>query len=256
MLTRAASALVVILSGAALFAADPPKIAGPDKVDPYRLAKFSVTGLGPDDSVLWKVRPLDAVNDGKVDFTAGGNSGQSVEWVAPPGKYRVEVIIARPVMGKFTLAGDEKIVTIGPGAPAPKPDPKPKPDPVPPPKPKPDPTPEPDAALVLKFKPAVKDADKANVVALGKVYYTTGVLLETLKDPAARPKTFRDVVDRLTDASIAAMIPRLPELSDLRKLISAELGDYDAMMPVTDEFAKELATKYKRVGLALQSAGK
>lgn len=242
-------------------AGDTVKVVAPDKVEPYRLVKCKVSGIGDKDSVIWKVRALEVANEGKIEFTLAGRKGRDLEWIAPPGRYRVEVFVSRHAGGFSSLDADERIVTIGQAAPAPKPQPKPDPKPKPEPAPKPKPKPEPevekvDAAIVAKLKPAVKDHEKMHVVSLGKVYYTMGVLLESSTDPAILPKNFDALVDRLTDASIKSQIPRFPALGDIRKVVSNELGEYDAMRLVDAAFAKELAVKYKRIGMALQEAGK
>lgn len=246
--------------GAGALAAE-PRIAGEAKYPAYALVRLKAEGVGPTDSLLWKVRPLEDKNEGKVAVTRAGLSGPEIELVAPPGRYRAELFVVR-ADGPTKLAGAEHVFAIG-DQPGPAPKPKPKPDdkkvePAPKPKPKPDPKPpepEADPALVKVFAAALAPADKPHAEKLARVYSTTAGLLETL--PAAtRPKTFADVLAALTEASVSAGVPRLPALAKLRKAVSDELGEFDAMAPVTDALAKELAAKYKRVGAALLAASK
>lgn len=240
---------VVLAAVVPLLAAD-PKIDGLVKVEPYKVIKLTAKDMDPKtDSAIWKVRPLDPANEGKVSF-ATAEAEDRIEWVAPPGKYRVELTVGRHKDGKLKLIGDEVVLTIGdPPAPVPPTPPVPPVPPVPP-------TPDADKALTDKLVAAVKPEEKKWLTALGDVYITTGVLLPQLKDPAVRPKTVQAVIDRLTEASVAADVPRLPALLGVRTVVDADIGKYEASAPITDALADELGKKYQRVGAALKAAGK
>jgi len=242
--------LVVFLAAALPLLGADPKIDGHVNAEPYKIVRLTVRDMDKDASAIWKVRPLDPANEGKVSVTAAGLSGDNIEWVGPPGRYRVELTVGAIKDGKFRLVGDELVVTVGTPPDSPKPNP-PKPDPKPP------VDPEADAALAAKFAGVLKTADeKKQAAALGGVYSTNGLLLPQVKDPAVRPKTVQAMIDRLTEASVAADVPRLPALLELRKLIDADIGRYEASAPMTDALADELGNKYQRVGAALKAAAK
>lgn len=92
----------------------PPTIAGPTEIAPYRLAEHSVAG---DWEILWEF-PEDAA----VDLR---QSGASLLWVAPPGKYRITADCIN--WDRRERAKPRITVTIG--TPGPKPDPEPDPTP-------------------------------------------------------------------------------------------------------------------------------
>jgi hypothetical protein len=140
--------------------------------------------------------------------------------------------------------------------------PQPPPDPIPDPKPKPDPV-KPDAALVAKFKDAIaKDlavtgtvAKKEHVTKLASVYDSTARLVK-FNDPAARPKTWKAVQQGMVNASRLAEVPPLPEFTNLRTLIEAEGGTYDATTPIDETFGDKLNATFVRIAAALNEAAK
>jgi hypothetical protein len=135
-MTRALSAacgLALILPAAV--AAQPPPAIPPTKdapqvvgganieapaapVPPYKLVRLKVAA-GDGEAVTWRVRP------GKdVDWSAG-SEGPAVAFVAPPGRYAVEVFVVGVKDGRPVLRIDETEVVIGtPGPPPPPPPPK------------------------------------------------------------------------------------------------------------------------------------
>lgn len=253
-----------------------PLIEGKTAHEPHTLVRMHAAAVEPDNGLEWKVRPLDQALEGKVQFTLAGVNEPDLEFTAPPGRYRVELTVVKADGKKLTIRSAELVITIGPAPPAPKPlptpvptpkpkPPEPKPEPAPAPKPKPpepEPAPKPkppvvpdaDAALVALFAPLIDAPDKAHAVALGKVYATTGALLESLNDPAVKPRTFADVLAILNQASVASGVPRLPALLKLRTAVAKEAGDYAAMAPMTAQLTAELAAKYKKIGAAVQAA--
>ena len=106
-------------------------IAGPARVDPYRLVRLTVGGGPAGSAYLWDVEPLDDPA-AAVDF-AGVVDGEALTFVAPPGRYRVELLAVaggdRPKISRV-----RHTVTIGLPEPVPKP-PQPKPDDPPAPRP-------------------------------------------------------------------------------------------------------------------------
>ena len=234
-----------------------PLIEGKTAHEPHTLVRMHAAAVEPDDGLEWKVRPLDQALEGKVQFTLAGVNDPDLEFTAPPGRFRVELTVVRADGKKLRIRSAELVITIGP-LPLPKPvpvPPKPKPpEPAPPPKPKPPLVPDADAALVALFAPLIDAPDKAHAVALGKVYATTGALLESLNDPAVKPKKFADVLAILNQASVASGVPRLPALLKLRTAVAKEAGEYAAMAPMTAALPAELAAKYKKIGAAVQAA--
>lgn len=106
-------------------------IAGPARVDPYRLVRLTAQGGPAGAAYLWDVEPLD--DPAAVVDYAGVVDGEALTFVAPPGRYRVELLAVaggdRPKISRV-----RHTVTIGPPGPAPQPKP-PKPDDPPAPKP-------------------------------------------------------------------------------------------------------------------------
>lgn len=110
---------------------DPPlSIAGPNRVDPYRLVRLTAQGGPAGAARLWDVEPLD--DPAAAVDVAGAGDGEAFAFVAPPGRYRVELLAvaggARPAIKRVRLT-----VTIGPEvAPEPKDDDPKPPAPKPP----------------------------------------------------------------------------------------------------------------------------
>ena len=110
--------------------ADMPAIEGPTAVEPYKIVRIRAVNLPAKAGVLWEVDPEDA----PLDY-ATTPSRDRLEFVAPPGRYSVRVLIIQ--MGEDGVILPLKLrhtVTIG--KPGPGPDPTPPgpnpPDPTPP----------------------------------------------------------------------------------------------------------------------------
>jgi hypothetical protein len=126
------------------------KIGGLTTVPPYTLVRLSAQGLPTGAGVLWKVTPLDDAA-AVVDWVSDANrKTRTPEWVAPPGRYRVELTVVSQSAagaggGGFDLDATEVIVTVKVPGPAPVPPPTPPgpqpPGPNPPPGPQPPPVP-------------------------------------------------------------------------------------------------------------------
>lgn len=147
------------------------------------------------------------------------------------------------------------------------PRPPPKPDPIPPPKPKPDPEPDvpADPELVKKLQTAIQaDADamgeaipKSTIAALGGVY-AKAVTAVNFPDPAARPKTFKEVQQQMVSDSREAKVPAPPSLANLRKAIEADAlpGGLAINQPIDSATAAKLTKAFTRIALALNEIGK
>ena len=105
----------------------PPRlsIGGATEVKPYRLVRLTAQGSAAGSEYLWDVEALD--DPAVVVDWASTPDAETILWTAPPGRYRVELLVlgqAKPKIGRVRTT-----VTIGdPPAPAPKPkpvDPKP-----------------------------------------------------------------------------------------------------------------------------------
>lgn len=255
------AAVLVVCAGFAR--SDEPKIVGPDKLAPYKIARFSADGIAPTDGVLWRVQPLDP--KGKrtdIDFGLGGKrNGREIEFVAPPGVYEVTlVIVKQPSTAGGALEIGETIRTITIGA-APKP-PEPKP-PAPEPKPKP-PATVVDAELLAKYKTALESDSKSsapmggskeNAAKLAEVYlFAADKLVST--NEADWPKTVGALFETVGGVSVAQKVPRLPYFSNVRLVSSEALGSHDSTTILDAAKRAEFATKFKKVGLALKEAAK
>lgn len=113
-MVRLRSLVFLLLVGGRLHAV--PSIEAPEKVPAYTLARCKAKDVPPKAAVLWRVFPAD-----NVSKAAGPK--EALEFVAPPGKYRVELVVI--VSGKDGLTVDEAaaIVTILPPGPGPGPAP-------------------------------------------------------------------------------------------------------------------------------------
>jgi hypothetical protein len=117
-------AIVAILCLCAVAWGD-PRIEGPDKVEPYKLVRLKAVDLPAKTGTLWRVYP-----PGKADL-ATVKDKLTLEFVAPPGAYTVELVaVSIDPDGVPILTSVQRTVTIGNG-PGPDPGPVP-PDPVPP----------------------------------------------------------------------------------------------------------------------------
>ena len=126
--------------------ADPPaparlSIGGATEWEPFTIVKLNAQGLPPKAGQKWKVKPIDDPA-AKVSWATGRNV-VSPEWVAPPGRYAVELSAGwLDADGILHLDDVEVTVTIKAWGPTPLPQPPPKidpkkVDPVTPPAPKP-----------------------------------------------------------------------------------------------------------------------
>lgn len=119
-------ALLVLLVPAAALAE--PKIDGQPRHKPYTLVRLKAVGVGPKVGIHWRVRPQEPANVGKVQVAGPANKPELV-FVAPPGRYLVELIsFEQSPDGTPTIGADELLVEVE----APGPGPVPPPDPVPP----------------------------------------------------------------------------------------------------------------------------
>lgn len=118
--------IVALAAGRA--AADGLSIDGPEAVAPYRIVRLKASGVPDKAGVIWRVRPV--AGTPTVDWASRQNT-KNVEWVAPPGQYRVELTAATVAAdGTVSLDYAERVVTIG-DAPSPPPGPGPGPGPTP-----------------------------------------------------------------------------------------------------------------------------
>lgn len=103
-----------------------PAIAGPREVEPYRLVRLAAENLPPKAGLLWRVDPA-----AEVDRVAGLPKNR-LEFVGPPGEYRVTLIwfVVGPD-GEITADEVSDRFKIS-GATAPPPPPKDPKDPPPP----------------------------------------------------------------------------------------------------------------------------
>ena len=112
-------------------ASAPVKIVGETKLAPYRIVRLRAENVPAKFGLRWRVKATDPRNQELIDW-ATGDRVQKPEWVAPPGTYTVELVVAGPGQdGVFVLDGDEVTVVIGTPGPAPPPGPPP-PGPSPP----------------------------------------------------------------------------------------------------------------------------
>lgn len=105
------------------------RIAGETKVNPYKIVKLNVDGVPPKAGVIWRISP-----DKDIDKSSASTKTK-LEFVAPPGEYRVEALaITLSTDGTTDIQEAKATVVIGtpkPPEPVP-PDPGPGPTPVPP----------------------------------------------------------------------------------------------------------------------------
>lgn len=247
-----------------LFLLDPVSaadIVGNDTYKRDRSVQLEATDVKPTTGVLWDVLPPAGVDPADIEFISPLSEAK-LRFVAPPGKYLVELLTFDVEAGKAPVIGRRKktIEIVDKTAPAPTP----KPDPKPGPKPEPDPDDgTADPALTAKFKAALAadladtdgTAKKEHLEALGKVYRSTVDILE-FPDPAARPKTWNEVVDGMATASRLSGVPPPPEFTKLRTEIGAEVGTYAFKTPVDAAFVATLKAKFLKISAALQAAAK
>lgn len=253
-------ALLALLLFTGLVAGAEPTIEGPDKIAPYKIARFKAVGVGDADGVLWRVRPTDPKN--VPDFGTGGKrNGRELEVVAPPGAYTVELVVVRPGM-PLEINEVTKPFTIG-QVPNPKPinpdDGKPKP-PAPPPKPKV----VVDAELVAKFKAAIDaDAkaafpgggDRAKAAKLSEVYaYAAGKLTSGVE--ADWPKTVGALLESVGAFGLSQGVPRPPYLGSTRAVAGDVLGTHPSDAALDAAKRADLAARFNRVAAALKEAAK
>jgi hypothetical protein len=114
-----------------------PRIVGPERVGPHRLARFGVTGDFRE--ARWLVLPSGS-HSGEADGVEVDPSGGRYAFSAPPGKYSVISFVVTPTGGARILQAS---VTFDGSAPTPNPPPVEPPRPVEPRPPPVDPTPVP-----------------------------------------------------------------------------------------------------------------
>lgn len=255
MKKKSLSVLALILFLGTAFGAE-PTIEGPEKIAPYKIARFKAVGVNEADGVLWRVRPADPKN--VPDFgNSGKRNGRELEVVAPPGSYTVELVVVRPGT-PLEINEVTRAFTIG-TAPAPKPNPDPKP-PAPAPKPKP----SVDAELVAKFKNAVEvdskaafpgGGDKAKAAKLSDVYtYAAGKLSSGVE--ADWPKNVGALFESVAAFGAAQGVPRPPYLAAVRAVAGDVLGSHDSTAALDAAKRADLAARFNRAAAALKEAAK
>lgn len=264
---RFRAALVALVCVAGFVRGDEPKINGPEKVAPYKIARFAAVNVGATDGVLWRVQPITAsVKKSDVDFgLAGKRNGRDLEFVAPPGSYEVTlVIVKQPAAPGGALEINEVTLTVVIGVP-PKPPEPPGPKPKPPePAPKPKPKPDVDTATLEKYKAALEadtkaafpmGGSKAEAAKLGDVYLLAAEKLSSTVE-SDWPKTIGALFETVGGVSVSQKIPRLPYLSNVRGVSGEILGAYDSTTVLDANLRAEFAAKFKKAGLALKEAAK
>lgn len=236
----------------------PAPVVTPDENNPVVVAKEVTCNVGE----LTKIQPKFL---GKI------------RWLIPP-SVRNKVMIGEepeylyvcPKVGSEgtydvgivgTYEKDKMVFEYGPmwfvirsgASPPPDPEPSPKPPvpPVPvPPKP-PVPSPSVDTALVTKFKEGIaKDKDVANLAKLAQILQEGSDLLRS----DSYPKTMGEFYTTMFNKSVAAKIPRVPALQNVRNTIGTYMGTSDETMGITDSNRLELAAKYAVVSASLKEA--
>lgn len=183
------------------------------------------------------------------------------------------IAIVSKTPGTYTLravAGNEEGLTpfittrvvIGEGNPVPAP---PIPTPIPPvPTPNP-PAPSPnnyDPILLLKLKEA-KAKDSATGIdirkayeGLANAYLDSSAILSSTTDPALRPKTWGDLLERLKIMSIANGVPLLPNLQYTRNVLFDYVGTAEASASFDETLLSRTLDKFPKVGATLREANK
>lgn len=187
------------------------------------------------------------------------------------------IAIVSKTPGTYTLravAGNEEGLTpfittrvvIGEGNPVPAP---PIPTPIPPvpiPTPTPTPTPTPDnnydPILLLKIKEArARDASTGIDIrkayeGLANAYLDSSAILSSTSDPALRPKTWGELLERLKIMSIANNVPLLPNLQYTRNVLFDYVGTADSAAAFDDTLLNRTLDKFPKVGATLREANK
>lgn len=269
---RFRAALIALMFVAGFTRGEEPKINGPEKLTPYKIARYTAVNVGATDGVLWRVTPVPVTANLKksdVDFgLLGKRNGREIEFVAPPGVYEVTLIVVKqPVAAGGSLEISEVVLslTIGVAPTPPKPPVPPAPKPKPkPPEPAPMPKPKVDAELVVKYKTAL-DVDtkakfpmggaKSEAAKLADVYLFAAEKLASVNE-ADWPKTVGALFETVGGVSVSQKIPRLPYLSNVRGVSGETLGSYDSASVLDSAMRANFAEKFKRAGLALKEASK
>jgi hypothetical protein len=238
---RRACLLLLILAGPVW--ADPVRIVGPTEVAPYKIVRLKAEGLSEKAGLRWKVTPLDSSDPQAVDWATGRNV-QKPEWVAPPGRYRVELVtgVVGPD-GVLVFDDAEVIVTIGT---APPPGPVP-PGPTPPGPTPPGPTPDPAlvAALTAAYRAEIATDPDGRMLA-----FLAGAMDKTAEAVAAAE----------TNAALIAASKKLtaeavgPALAGTRAAIGKHLNATlpGGVVTLTADNRPQFVAAYKAVAAALR----
>ncbi|MEM4360499.1 MAG: trypsin-like serine protease [Candidatus Bilamarchaeaceae archaeon] len=139
-------------------------IDGKKEAGPYELIRLELKNAPEDASILWRIYPVNKEDRASTVETV-------LEFIAPPGEYQVEAIIAYLCNGKPKLAYATTSVKIR-GSPQPPPEPGPKP---------PDPSPSPPQPSPPQPGPGVT-IDAFN--ALGRITFgSSGCTATIIKTP-------------------------------------------------------------------------
>lgn len=115
----ATTIVAIVLLASVVTRADPPKITGPDRVEPYRFAELTIEGAGADDIIFWDVSPEET-----GDLR---DAGSKLLFVAPPGTYRFRAKVIPVKDGKISGKATDLRHTLVIGTPKPPVPPGPEP---------------------------------------------------------------------------------------------------------------------------------
>lgn len=261
---KALVAVVLALGLGGMCMATDPAITGETSIAEYKLVRFKVTGQPDKTGYLWRVRPLTpGVTADMIDYAQGGHKDtDTLEFIAPPGQYNIELTLVAPDgKGGFTLSSVEKPMEIFRRTPI-IPNPNPVPGPQPGPTPVPAPTVVADPVLTERFKEALaKDTaamfpgggSKGSSSALADVFLTAADMLSG-DDESQWPKTIAELYTRLSNASNAKKVPKLPYMAAIRDVAGTAIGAFPDTRAIDPAFRADLASRFRKVGLSLKKA--
>lgn len=163
--------------------AGPVVIGGATKYEPYQLVRLRAQNVPQKAGVLWSIKPLDNQNPNSVSWSKSGRKVREPEWVAPPGRYQVELsVITLDTDGVPDLSVYEILVTIGVAPNPPNPPTPPQPGP-PQPTPSTAPFPSPGLAVLIVY-----ESGEATTLSAGQ----HNILYGTKVRDFLRTSTFKD----------------------------------------------------------------
>jgi hypothetical protein len=202
-------------------------ITAPDEVQPYKLARVEVAGVPEGAAVSWRVFPRESVD------RASSPKG-TLEFVAPPGEYIVDVSIYYIKDGAIILdEGTCKIKVVGS-----KPDPNPGPNP--------DPGPVPDAMLMSDIQNLYDMESSAtkyeDLLTLIELFRQASVMAKDSK-----VKTLEELATRVSaTGQILLDRTRLKNIRErVARYVAKEFGEDD--VPFSDSIRSEAARVYGTV---------